>query len=89
MDIKVCNRCLRAAPGYRHRGFRCGTGDNVRTLTEHLEKPGESDKNKLETPTEWDENEAEWEDKLETAREKSDITASKGTLTTLYQHYPQ
>lgn len=31
-------------------------------------------------------NEAEWEDKLETAREKADITTSKGTLTTLYQH---
>jgi len=56
--------------------------DSVRALTENLEETAESDEHEPETPEEWDEDEAEWEDKLETAREKADIPASKGTLTT-------
>ncbi|WP_367175659.1 hypothetical protein [Haloarcula rubripromontorii] len=56
--------------------------DSTRALTEQFEEASESDEHEPETPEGWDEDEAEWKEKLETAREKADIPASKGTLTT-------
>ncbi|MBX0288611.1 hypothetical protein [Haloarcula salinisoli] len=56
---------------------------HVETLVAELERSTreESSAEAVERPDDWDDDE-EWEDKLESAREKAGISASKGTLTT-------
>ncbi|NLV08281.1 hypothetical protein GOC83_19370 [Haloarcula rubripromontorii] len=57
--------------------------EDVETLCENLEAAadaGDQPAEDPETPDEWTED--EWDDQLAEAREKADIPASKGTLTT-------
>lgn len=55
----------------------------TKALVEELEKStqAETSNDSVETPDGWDDDN-KWEDKLEAAREKAAISASKGTLTT-------
>jgi len=57
--------------------------EHVEALVAELEKSTQAEisDDSVETPDGWDDDE-EWEDKLEAAREKATISASKGTLTT-------
>jgi len=57
--------------------------EHVEVLVAELEKltQVETSDDSVETPDGWGDDE-EWEDKLETAREKAAISESKGTLTT-------
>jgi len=57
--------------------------EHVEALVAELEQSTreETAADSVETPDDWDDDE-EWKDKLETAREKAAIAASKGTVTT-------
>ena len=57
--------------------------EHVEALIAELEKSTQVEMvdDSVQTPDNWDDDE-EWEDKLEAAREKAAIAASKGTLTT-------
>jgi len=57
--------------------------EHVEALVAELEKSTqvETSDDSVQTPDDWDDDE-EWEEKLEAAREKAAISASKGTLTT-------
>jgi len=57
--------------------------EHVEALVEKLDQStqAETADDSVETPDDWD-NDEEWKDKLEAAREKAAISASKATLTT-------
>jgi len=56
--------------------------EHVEALVTELERStlAERSNDPVQTPNDWDDDE-EWKDKLEAAREKAAISASKGTLT--------
>ncbi len=57
--------------------------EHVEALVTELEKStqGETSDDSVKIPNDWDDDE-EWEDALESARQKAAISPSKGTLTT-------